>query len=81
MITKPPTTDADINEKALETAMRQYIDGSRKYKNGCIVNLLAMIAEYCEIRAEVTECDDWEIARQAVDDCMQKCDLNYRKDN
>jgi len=81
MKTNPPTTDKDINEQALETAVRGYIDNSPRYRHGGIVNLLVMIANYCEVRCEVTGCDDWETARQAVDAASTICDLYYREDN
>jgi len=79
MIAQPPTTDKDINEQALESAMFDYIEGSKRYKHGGIVNLICIIAQYCENEYEATEIEDWETARQVMDEAAQKCDLHYRK--
>jgi hypothetical protein len=73
-------TDQQFNETALETALRDYIVGSNRFRFGGIVNLLGAIAEIMEGESEL-EGDDFEKAAQFIDQCANQCDLKYQRTN
>ncbi|CAB4171405.1 hypothetical protein UFOVP1095_28 [uncultured Caudovirales phage] len=73
----PNKTEQEINEKAFESMLKDYIDNSPRFKFGGMVNLLATIEGICHQRHNEREDDDYGIAEKALAECGAKCDLTY----
>jgi hypothetical protein len=73
-------TEAELNETTLETALRDFVKHSKRFRYGGIVNLLGMVAEIMEGESEI-EGDDFEKAATAIDACAAICDLKYQRTN